>query len=76
MARYHFDLADGEKIADVGGHDCEDIAEARRVADGLAERLAAREPDLVGRGYAIAVRDENGVEVYRSELAVPERLVN
>jgi|HubBroStandDraft_1064217.scaffolds.fasta_scaffold511644_1 hypothetical protein len=75
MRVFHFDLVDGTIIADAGGYPCADLAEATEIANGLAYRLARSEPQLIGKGLAIAVKSEDEEEVYRAEIDVVNRLL-
>jgi hypothetical protein len=68
MLVFHFDLVDGTTIADAGGHLCADVPEAQEVARYLAIQLARSEPQLVGRGLAVAVKSQDGEEIYRAEI--------
>jgi hypothetical protein len=68
MELYHFDLVDSQKIADADGHPCTSFPEAVAIANGLAVKLAREEPQLVGLGYAISVKNERDEEVYRAEI--------
>jgi hypothetical protein len=66
-AFFSFELDNGTVIADTGGHLCS-IIEARQAALGLAMRLARKDPGLIGQGYAISVKSEDGVVRCRIEL--------
>ncbi len=70
MPVFHFDLVDGTTVPDVTGHECADLFEAQEIADGLALRLVRNEPQLIGWGFAMSVKSEEGVELYRAELDV------
>jgi hypothetical protein len=76
MAFYHFDLVDSQIVEDAGGHECGDLEEARKIAQGLAIRLAKQQPHLIGRGFAIAVRSQDDEEVYRIAIDVANRMAS
>lgn len=66
---FHFSLADGKSVADKGARELEDAVQASEAADQLAKQISGEQPDLVSRGFAIVVSDEDGEEVYRAALA-------
>jgi hypothetical protein len=72
-----FEIRNGATvIADAGGHLCS-IREAEQIAQGLAEELIRKEPELVGLGYAVLVKSEAGVVHCRIGLDdVHRRLAN
>jgi hypothetical protein len=76
MTVFHFDLVGGINIVDAGGHPCVDLHEAGEIARDLALRLVREEPQLVGKGFAISVKTEDGEEVYRAQLDTINRLVS
>ncbi len=67
MPVFNFYLADATSNADLGGQEYDDAVQAKKVADMLTKRLALDEAELVGGGWAIVVKDEQG-EVYRSVI--------
>lgn len=67
--QFHFNLADGRSVADKGAQELEDAVQASEAADLLAKKVAREQPDLVTKGFAIVVSDEDGEEVYRARLA-------
>jgi hypothetical protein len=72
MPVFNFYLVDATSNTDLGGHDYDDAVQATEVADMLTKRLALEEPQLVGGGWAIVVKDEQD-EVYRSAIE-PEQV--
>jgi hypothetical protein len=70
MRRYHFDLLDTSDVTDVKGAVLHDDHQARSVALKLVHEVRARNPELIGRGYKIRVRDESGDEI--SQLAIDQ----
>lgn len=65
MRRYHFDLVNTNRVTDAGGAILDHDGQARRVAEDLAQGVRDTRPELIGRGYQISVREENGHEVCR-----------
>lgn len=72
MPVFNFHLVDATSDSDLGGQDYDDAVQASEVADMLTKRLALEEPQLLGGGWAIVVKDEQG-EVYRSAIE-PEQV--
>jgi hypothetical protein len=74
---FSFEIRNGATVvADAGGHLCS-IGEAEQIAQGLAERLIRKEPELVGLGYAVFVKSEDGAVHCRIDLDdVHRRLAN
>lgn len=70
MPKYHFDLVDHVTVADQGGRDLSDDAEAIYFSERLGQHLRALKPELVGKRYAVLVTDENGDEIHRAWLDV------
>jgi hypothetical protein len=68
MPRYRFNLEDHRVIADRGSHDCHDEAQAREIADEIAEHLAQAQPELVDGRHRIVVRDSANRQVYAAVL--------
>ena len=68
MPLFRFNLEDHAFIADRGFHDCIDEAEARLIAEELADQLVQTEPHLSNGNHAIVVRDELNREIYRAGL--------
>jgi hypothetical protein len=73
MHRYHFDLVDNENVTDVSGAILDDDEQARKVALELAQAVRDGRPELIGLGYEILVRGENGAEVSRVSIDQPPR---
>lgn len=67
MPVFNFYLVDATSNTDLGGQEYEDAVQATEVADMLTKRLALEEPELVGGGWAIVIKDDQG-EVYRSAI--------
>ena len=72
MPVFNFHFLDATSSSDLGGQEYDDAVQATEVADLLSRRLAVEEPELLGGGWAIVVKDEHG-EVYRSAIS-PERV--
>jgi hypothetical protein len=66
MPRYHFDLVDGEIVADHGGLLLRDDPHAFEVGERLAKKLFESRPELRGRQCTIRVRGQGGSELYRA----------
>jgi hypothetical protein len=67
MPVFNFYLVDATSNTDLGGQEYEDAVQATEVADMLTRRLVLEEPELVGGGWAIVIKDDQG-EVYRSAI--------
>ncbi len=65
MPVFNFYLVDATSNTSLGDQEYDDAVQATEVADMLTKRLALEEPELLGGGWAIVVKDELG-EVYRS----------
>ena len=63
MPVFNFYLVDATSNTGLGGQEYDDAAQATEVADMLTKKLALEEPELLGGGWAIVVKDEQG-EVY------------
>ncbi|CAN5332646.1 hypothetical protein BH10PSE10_BH10PSE10_04090 [soil metagenome] len=72
MPVFNFRLVDASSGTDLGDQEYDDAVQATEVADMLTKRLAREEPELLGGGWAIVVRDEQG-EVYRTAIE-PEQV--
>ena len=68
MRRYHFDLVDTNTVTDATGAVLDDDNQARKIAYRLAEQVRGERPDLVGQGYEILVRTDEGDEVLRAAI--------
>ncbi|WP_300184790.1 hypothetical protein [Bradyrhizobium sp.] len=64
MRRYHFDLVDTDSVTGAGGALLDDDKQARKVALQLVQEVRVTRPELIGHGYKIVVRTENGGEVW------------
>jgi hypothetical protein len=69
MPRFFFDLIDGKTVPDAAGQMLRDKLLATQIADKLAGDIYKIRPELRGKDYAISVRDEEGDEVHRVEVA-------
>lgn len=72
MPVFNFYLVDATSTTDLGDQDYDDAMQATEVADILTKRIAREEPQLLGGGWAIVVKDGPD-EVYRSMIE-PERV--
>lgn len=72
MPRFYFDLIDGKTVPDIAGQVLRDKLLATQVADKLARDVYMIRPELRDRDFAISVRDENGDEIHRAEVARSE----
>jgi hypothetical protein len=70
MRRYHFELVDTTSVTGVNGAILDDDAQARKVARELAHEVRQGRPELIGQGYEILVRTDEGDEV--SRVAIDE----
>ena len=68
MPRYYFDLVDPRTVADQGGQDLPDYEAAKYTAAIIAKRLAAEQPQLLNRHFAIVATAQNGEEICRVPL--------
>jgi hypothetical protein len=67
MPIFHFDIADGVRLEDPVGLDCQSEGHARRTADLIARQLAI---DLAGdhEERSVVVLDEAGSEIYKAPV--------
>jgi hypothetical protein len=67
MPIFHFDIADGVRLEDPVGLDCESEHDARRTADLIARQIAI---DLGGdhEPRSVVVVDEAGSEIYTTPV--------
>ena len=68
MRRYHFDLIDTNSVTDASGALLDDDAQARKIARELVQEVRETRPELVGKGYEVLVRNENGEEILRTAV--------
>lgn len=68
MHRYLFDLIDTESATHVNGGMLDDDDQAKRLAIELAQEVREERPELIGRGYEIRVRGEQGNEISRVSI--------
>jgi hypothetical protein len=68
MPQYHFDLVDSQNIADEGGAELENDADALVAAKEIAQRVLQDFPELKHRNYKVAVSDAEGEELFRIPL--------
>jgi hypothetical protein len=69
MPRFYFDLIDGKTVPDEAGQILRDKLLAQQVADKLAGDIYKIRPELRGKDFVISVRNEDGDEVHRAEVA-------
>ncbi|WP_441277241.1 DUF6894 family protein [Tardiphaga sp. 172_B4_N1_3] len=67
MTLYEFDIEDGV-VVNGASCECASMAEAHALALRLAFQLAREEPEMIGRGCAISVKSEDGLERRRVEI--------
>jgi hypothetical protein len=67
MPIFHFDIADGVRLEDPVGLDCETEHDAKRTADLIARQIAM---DLSGdkEPRSVVVVDEAGSEIYEAPV--------
>jgi hypothetical protein len=67
MPIFHFDIADGVRLQDPVGMDCESEQHARKTAELIARQIAI---DVHGgnRDRAVLVIDEAGTEIYKTPV--------
>jgi hypothetical protein len=67
MPIFHFDIADGVRLEDPVGLDCESEHDAKRTADLIARQIAI---DLGGddEPRSVVVVDETGSEIYKAPV--------
>jgi hypothetical protein len=67
MPIFHFDIADGVRLEDPVGLDCDSEHHARKTADLIARQIAI---DLGGDNEprAVVVVDEAGSEIYKAPV--------
>ena len=71
MRRYHFDLVHTDSVTDAGGSILGDDEQARKVARKLVHEVREKRPELVGQGYEVLVRTDNGDVISRSAIDRP-----
>ncbi|MGA7993812.1 MAG: hypothetical protein WCA28_02755 [Bradyrhizobium sp.] len=67
MPIFHFDIADGVRLEDPVGLDCESEHDAKRTADLIARQIAM---DLSGdkEPRSVVVVDQAGSEIYKAPV--------
>jgi hypothetical protein len=66
---FHFDIADGVRLEDPVGLDCQSEHEAKQTADLIARQIAIDlDPD--GEDRAVVVINEEGFEIYKAPVRV------
>jgi hypothetical protein len=68
MRRYHFDLVDTNAVTDAIGAVLDDDNQAKKVALRLAAQVRGERPHLIGQGYEILVRTDDGDEIVREAI--------
>jgi hypothetical protein len=63
MKTYHFDIADGVRLEDPVGLDCNNDHDAKAKANAIARQIASDLGDREDR--AVIVVDDSGEELYR-----------
>ncbi len=71
MRRYHFDLVDTTSVTDASGAILDNDEQARNVARELVHEVRETRPELIGLGYEVLVRTENGQEIWRTAVDPP-----
>ncbi|MDB5577538.1 MAG: hypothetical protein JWR80_2714 [Bradyrhizobium sp.] len=67
MPIFHFDIADGVRLEDPVGLDCDSEHDARKTADLIARQIALDLDD--GReDRCVVVVDESGAEIYKAAV--------
>ncbi|RYX96205.1 MAG: hypothetical protein EON84_06660 [Bradyrhizobiaceae bacterium] len=67
MPKYHFEIIDGFRLEDPMGQDCSDDAQAKTVADGIANHIA-EDIQRDDQTRAVVVLDDSGTEVYQTAI--------
>jgi hypothetical protein len=62
MSRYHFELANGHRLQDPTGLECNSDQDARAAAEIIARQMA---DELDHTGRCVIVVDEDGKEIYK-----------
>ena len=65
MPIFHFDIADGVRLEDPVGLDCENANDAKKTADLIARQIAIDIADD-REERAVVVVDEAGSEIYKA----------
>jgi hypothetical protein len=73
MSHYHFRLVDQDRAFDVTGRPVDDRDQALAVAKRLAIDLAESRQEYLGKGYAVAVLDDDGTEIHRESIDSAEK---
>jgi hypothetical protein len=68
MPHYHFDLVSTDDATDVSDAVLDGDEVARKVGLELAHQVREGRPELIGQGYEILVRNENGEEIERISI--------
>jgi hypothetical protein len=67
MPKYHFEIVDGFTLEDPVGVDCNSENQAKNVAEKMARQIAE---DIRGdNDRRVVVRDDDGSEIYATEIA-------
>jgi uncharacterized protein DUF6894 len=73
MRRFHFDIVDQPRVIDPTGHPVDDRDQALAVAKRLAIDIAETRQEYLGKGYFVAVVDEDGDEIHRESIDSAEK---
>jgi hypothetical protein len=66
MPRFYFDLTNGHRVPDKAGLECDDVPNARKMADRIANDIG-REASTVPKKH-LTVVNENGEDIYRARI--------
>jgi hypothetical protein len=67
MPIFHFDIADGVRLEDPVGLDCQNEQDAKKTADLIARQIAI-DLDADGEDRSVVVVDEAGSEIYKTRV--------
>jgi hypothetical protein len=71
MRRYHFDLVDTTSVTDANGAILDSDEQAIKVARDIVHEVRETRPELLGHGYEVLVRADNGQEIWRTAVDRP-----
>ncbi|MGX9425977.1 MULTISPECIES: DUF6894 family protein [Bradyrhizobium] len=73
MTRYHFWIVDHDRALDAIGRPVGDRDQALVHAKRLAIDLAESGQEYLGKGYAVVVLDDAGIEIHRESIDTAEK---
>jgi hypothetical protein len=73
MTRYHFWIVDHDRALDAIGRPVDDRDQALAHAKRLAIDLAESGQEYLGKGYAVVVLDDAGIEIHRESIDTAEK---